>query len=214
MFFIRLMTALAVVAVIFLLHAQKAALPSEMENEQILGINKEPCHTKLMPDKDRAETLKADRRASTWTRSLNGQWKFHWVPRPEEHPVDFYKPDFDVTAWKEIAVPSNMEAQGHDRPITPNLLIHSRRTGRGSLVSRPKITQPILNVILSAAIAADSRYLPTGMVRSHSRSTWYPPTRRKFSYVIRLLAAGDRNYGDAARIAVPGEAIPTLQSQL
>ena len=118
--FTRLWTALAVVAVTFPLHAQKAALPSEVENEQVLGISKEPYHATLMPYKDRSEALTANRKASTWARSLNGQWKFHWVPRPEERPVDFYKPDYDVSAWKEIPVPSNMEVQGYGTPIYTN----------------------------------------------------------------------------------------------
>ncbi len=95
-------------------------MPPEVENEQVLSINKEPYHATLMPYKDRSEALVANRRASTWARSLNGQWKFHWVPRPEERPVDFYKPDFDVSSWKEISVPSNMEVQGYGTPIYTN----------------------------------------------------------------------------------------------
>ncbi|MBB5060394.1 beta-galactosidase [Granulicella aggregans] len=111
---------LAVFALIPLLQAQQAVMPSEVENEQVLGINKEPYHATLMPYKDRSEALLAKRSASTWARSLNGQWKFHWVPRPEERPVDFYKPSFDVSAWKEIPVPSNMEIQGYGTPIYTN----------------------------------------------------------------------------------------------
>ena len=103
-----------------LLDAQQASIPTEVENEQVLGINKEPYHATLMPYKDRSEALVANRRASTWARSLNGEWKFHWVPRPEERPVDFYRPGFDVSAWKEIPVPSNMEVQGYGTPIYTN----------------------------------------------------------------------------------------------
>ena len=111
---------LALFALIPLLHAQQAVMPSEVEDEQVLGINKEPYHATLMPYKDRSEAVLANRSASTWARSLNGQWKFHWVPRPEERPVDFYKPTFNVNAWKEIPVPSNMEVQGYGTPIYTN----------------------------------------------------------------------------------------------
>ncbi len=100
--------------------AQQAMTPPEVENEQVLGINKEPYHATLMPYKDRGEALVADRRASSWAESLNGSWKFHWVPRPEERSVDFYKPSYDVSAWKEIPVPSNMEVQGYGTPIYTN----------------------------------------------------------------------------------------------
>ena len=103
-----------------LLHAQQALMPPEVENEQVLGVNKEPYHATLMPYKDRTEAIVGNRRASTWSLSLNGQWKFHWVSRPEERPVDFYKPNFDVSAWKEIAVPSNIEVQGYGTPIYTN----------------------------------------------------------------------------------------------
>jgi beta-galactosidase len=117
---LSLLVLLVVAAITPLLHAQQAMTPPEVENEQVLGINKEPYHATLMPYKDRREALVANRRASTWARSLNGQWKFHWVRRPEERPVDFYKPDYDVSSWKEIPVPSNMEVQGYGTPIYTN----------------------------------------------------------------------------------------------
>ena len=115
-----LLSVLLIVGLASLLDAQQAVLPTEIENEQVLGINKEPYHATLMPYKDRSEALIANRKASTWARSLNGQWKFHWVPRPEERPVGFYKPDFDVSGWKEIPVPSNMEVEGYGTPIYTN----------------------------------------------------------------------------------------------
>jgi beta-galactosidase len=118
---------LALFALIPLLHAQQAVMPSEVEDEQVLGINKEPYHATLMPYKDRSEALLANRSASTWARSLNGQWKFHWVPRPEERPVDFYQPGFDVSAWKEIPVPSNMEVEGYGTPIYTNFTYPFKR---------------------------------------------------------------------------------------
>ncbi|HVJ09031.1 MAG TPA: glycoside hydrolase family 2 TIM barrel-domain containing protein [Acidisarcina sp.] len=96
------------------------SVPSEIENEQLLGINKQPYHATLMPYPDRAEAVKANRMASTWARSLNGLWKFHWVPRPEERPADFYKTSFDVSTWKTIPVPSNMEVEGYGTPFYRN----------------------------------------------------------------------------------------------
>ena len=57
---------------------------------------------------------------------LNGDWKFHWVKQPSERPVDFYKPGYDVSAWKEIPVPSNWEMLGYGTPIYTCLLYTSR----------------------------------------------------------------------------------------
>jgi beta-galactosidase len=98
-----------------------APIPSEIENPELLGINKEPYHATLMPYANLQEALIARRHSSSLCRSLNGLWKFNWVPRPEQRPVDFYKPDFDVSAWKEIPVPSNWEVQGYGTPFYRNL---------------------------------------------------------------------------------------------
>jgi len=100
--------------------SQNAPIPSELEDPTCLGINKEPYHATLMPYADLKEALLANRHASSLCHSLNGQWKFNWVPRPEQRPVDFYKPDFDVSGWKEIPVPSNWEVQGYGTPFYRN----------------------------------------------------------------------------------------------
>jgi len=101
--------------------ADGVPIPPEIENPELLGINKEPYHTTLMPYANLQEALVAKRHASSLCKSLNGQWKFNWVPTPEQRPADFYKPDFDVSAWKEIPVPSNWEVQGYGTPFYRNL---------------------------------------------------------------------------------------------
>jgi beta-galactosidase len=114
-FLISLLLASATLA-----HAAPAAIPPEIENEQIQGINKQPWHATLMPYGSLQEALAAKRHASSFCRSLNGMWRFNWVPRPEERPVDFYQPEFDVTAWKEIPVPSNWQVLGYGTPLYRN----------------------------------------------------------------------------------------------
>jgi beta-galactosidase len=101
--------------------AQGTGYPPEIENPELLGINKEPYHATLMPYANLQEALIARRHASSLCRSLNGQWKFNWVLTPEQRPADFYKPEFDVSAWKEIPVPSNWEVQGYGTPFYRNL---------------------------------------------------------------------------------------------
>ncbi len=97
-----------------------APIPAEIEDEQVMGLNKIPYHSTLVPYGDMQEALRADRYRSTYARSLNGPWKFHWVKRPEARPVDFYKPGYDVSGWKTIPVPSNMEVQGYGTPYYRN----------------------------------------------------------------------------------------------
>lgn len=98
-----------------------ASIPPEIENPELLGINKEPSHATLMPYANLKEALVAKRHASSFSQSLNGDWKFNWVPTPEKRPVDFYKSDYDVSGWKEIAVPSNWEVKGYGTPFYRNL---------------------------------------------------------------------------------------------
>lgn len=94
--------------------------PTEIENPELLGINKEVYHATLMPYANLQEALKANRRASSYAVSLNGLWKFNWVPSPEKRPVDFYKTSYDISSWKEIPVPSNWEVQGYGTPFYRN----------------------------------------------------------------------------------------------
>lgn len=98
-----------------------ASIPPEIENPELLGINKEPYHATLMPYGNLKEALVAKRHASSFCQSLNGEWRFNWVPTPEKRPVDFYKSDYDVSGWKEIAVPSNWEVKGYGTPFYRNL---------------------------------------------------------------------------------------------
>jgi len=98
-----------------------AAVPPEIENPELLGINKEAAHSTLMVYGNQAEALKANRHASSFCQSLNGMWKFNWVAWPQQRPVDFYKLSFDVSGWKEIPVPSNWQVLGYGTPYYRNM---------------------------------------------------------------------------------------------
>ena len=104
---------------VFQLIAQ-APLPAEIENPECLGVNKQPFHATLMPYASLKEALVARRADSSFSRSLNGMWKFHWVTEPSLRPVGFYKTDFDVSNWKEIPVPSCWQLQGYGTPFYRN----------------------------------------------------------------------------------------------
>lgn len=98
------------------------------ENEKIIGINKLPAHSLYVPFESE-EALRQDptfdqpwevTKSSLW-QSLDGQWKFNWVKQPSERPKNFYKKGYDVSNWKEIAVPSNWEMLGYGTPIYTNI---------------------------------------------------------------------------------------------
>ena len=101
---------------------------NDWENEAVFGINKEPGRATMLLYRGEKE-MKADeayQKPWLWPNSslrllLSGQWQFNWVPKPEDRPIDFYKPTFDASAWKTIPVPSCWEMQGYGTPIYTNV---------------------------------------------------------------------------------------------
>ena len=103
--------------------AQDSGSPqrAEWQNETALhaGVEAPFATMSVFPDEQTALTLSRDR--SPFFVTLNGAWKFSWVPRPAERIADFWKMDFDDSSWKAIPVPSNVEAQGYGIPIYSNI---------------------------------------------------------------------------------------------
>ncbi len=93
---------------------------NDWENPEVVGINKEPGHCTLIPYLSLASALKSDREASPFYKSLNGNWKFHWVDKPAERPVNFYQPQYNVDNWADMPVPANWQMHGYGIPIYTN----------------------------------------------------------------------------------------------
>ena len=64
----------------------------DWENSRIFNINKEPAHATLIPFGSK-KLISKNSKDSTYSKSLNGIWKFNWVKMPSERPKDFYKVD-------------------------------------------------------------------------------------------------------------------------
>ena len=92
----------------------------DWEDQSVFRINKFPAHAVKMPFPTKKDALTKKRMASSSCMLLNGDWKFHWVDHPDKRPTDFFKPEFDSSAWKTIPVPSNVELQGYGTPIYCN----------------------------------------------------------------------------------------------
>ena len=106
----------------------KTSSKNDWENEKVIAINKEPGHPTLIPYASEEEMVADAAYAHPWERTastryllLNGKWKFHWVRGPEERPMDFYKPSFNVAGWEEIDVPSCWEMKGYGTPLYTNI---------------------------------------------------------------------------------------------
>jgi beta-galactosidase len=102
---------------LFLLSQEKIA---DWENPQLFNQNKEAAHATLMPFGSINEAISQRPKQSVYYKSLSGTWKFNWVKKPADRPMDFYKPGYDVSGWDEIPVPSNWELQGYGTPIYVN----------------------------------------------------------------------------------------------
>ena len=101
--------------------AAQASAPLEWQDPAIVGVNKEPPRATFTIYPDEALAKAGKREASPFYKSLNGDWKFFWVPNPGDRPVDFHRPGFDDAAWKTIRVPSNWQFEGYDVPIYVNI---------------------------------------------------------------------------------------------
>lgn len=105
------------ILLLFVLQAQAA---NDWENPEIFQQGNEKPYATHYSYSKMENALTNKREASQYFYSLNGDWKFHWVPSPDKRPVDFYKTSFDDSQWKSIPVPSNVELQGYGTPIYTN----------------------------------------------------------------------------------------------
>lgn len=85
---------------------------NEWESPEHLAHNKEQPRSTFYSFQDVNSARKVLPEHSSFWKSLNGQWKFNWVPRPEQRPMDFFRPDYDVSGWDDIVVPSNWNVVG------------------------------------------------------------------------------------------------------
>ena len=94
--------------------------PEDWENPAVAHVGTEAPRATFVPYPDAASALRLGPKESPRYLSLNGTWRFHWSPRPADRPLDFWKPEADVSGWKETPVPSNWMFQGYDIPIYVN----------------------------------------------------------------------------------------------
>jgi beta-galactosidase len=93
----------------------------DWENPAMFERNQTPPHTPLAPFVSAEEALKTPYKKSPYLQSLNGVWKFNWAAVPEEAPAEFYRPDYDISRWDDIAVPGNWQMQGFGHPLFRNV---------------------------------------------------------------------------------------------
>jgi len=87
----------------------------------ITSVNTQKPHCTMLPYSDVASAIQDDPEKSPYFLSLNGTWKFKWVPKPEERPAGFYRQNYNTRQWDNIEVPSDWQMKGYDYPIYVNI---------------------------------------------------------------------------------------------
>jgi beta-galactosidase len=94
---------------------------TEWHDLQVNEVNRFPVHTNFFTYESEAKALGGDMKASANYLPLNGTWKFNWVETADKRPTDFYKTDFDDSAWKTMKVPGIWELNGYGDPEYVNI---------------------------------------------------------------------------------------------
>jgi len=102
--------------------AARAADPvPEWRNPAALHAGVETPAATMVRYADAATAATLDAAKSPFVQSLNGPWKYHWSATPAQRVANFWKTEFDDSAWTTIPVPSNPEVEGHGIPIYTNI---------------------------------------------------------------------------------------------
>ena len=83
------------------------------ENPEIFDVNKEEARATFTPFESVEQALDNEVSESAYIKNLNGFWKFNYVPKASQRPLDFYKTSYDLRKWDSIPVPSNWELHGY-----------------------------------------------------------------------------------------------------
>lgn len=91
---------------------QAAPTGWEWQSPDSVAVNKQQPHAWFFSFRNVEEARKVLPENSSYWKSLDGLWKFHWAPNPDKRPKDFYRTDYDVSLWDDIKVPMNWNLAG------------------------------------------------------------------------------------------------------
>jgi len=91
----------------------------EWENQHVTHHHTLAAHAPLHAYSSAAQALASQ--ASEQRYSLNGEWKFQLFEKPEQVLAEMVESHFDDSHWSSLAVPSNWQCQGFDKPIYTNV---------------------------------------------------------------------------------------------
>lgn len=111
---------LIIICLVNLFFTVSAQNQTEWQDVSVFEINKIYPRVNVVPYQDAEAIDLLDFEQSPYYQSLNGMWKFNWVPNANERPTDFYQVGFNDDNWIEFPVPANWELNGCGYPVYVN----------------------------------------------------------------------------------------------
>ena len=99
----------------------------EWNDVNVTKVNREEAKVISISFADEQQVTTKRTEESPYYMSLNGVWKFKWVPEPEQKPETFFETSFDVNSWDNIDVPAVWQIYGMrnnknwDPPVYTNI---------------------------------------------------------------------------------------------
>lgn len=97
------------------------AQSNEWLDPNVNAVNRLPMHTNFFPYENESLARQGVKENSSNFLTLNGYWKFNWVPDADARPTDFFKQGFNDKGWKEMPVPGIWELNGYGDPMYTNI---------------------------------------------------------------------------------------------
>lgn len=100
---------------------------TEWDKVSITSVNRETAHTVSFPMESAADISKGDYTQTPYCISLDGTWKFKWVPNPGQAPKNCFGADYNDKTWDNITTPSSWQVFGNtngkswDKPLYCNV---------------------------------------------------------------------------------------------
>ena len=84
----------------------------EWQSPDSVAYNKQQPHAWFFSFANADEARRVLPENSSLWQSLDGEWLFHWAKNPDERPKDFFRTDYDASAWDRVQVPMNWNTAG------------------------------------------------------------------------------------------------------
>ncbi|MBP5572018.1 MAG: DUF4981 domain-containing protein [Bacteroidales bacterium] len=110
-----IITAIAAAAIGLAASAQSF---NEWKDPAVNEINRAPMHADFFAYEN--DEISSPEQSSNYL-SINGTWKFKWVKDAHTRKTEFWKSDFDDSAWSDMPVPGMWELNGFGDPLYVNI---------------------------------------------------------------------------------------------